>query len=73
MKTRFLVRRLIQAIPKSACVCEETSHRTLVEAKLHFDYALKVARYEHYCMVEVCEIGDDDLYHPILSVKLDWF
>ena len=72
MKQRFLVRRLIQAIPETACVCDESFHRTLVEANLHFDYALKVARYEHYCMVEVCEIGDDDLYHSILCVKLNW-
>ena len=72
MKTRYLVRKLQQAEPKSACIAHESSHLAFELAQHEFDYSLMSARRCQYCLVEMCEIGDDDLYHPILSVKLDW-
>ena len=72
MKARYLVRKLQQAEPKLACISHESFHLSHVLALHEFDYSLLFARCNQYCLVELCEIGDDDLYHPILSVKLDW-
>ena len=72
MKQRFLVRRLVQAIPNSACELFESYHLSYSDACNEFDIALFNARDRFYVMLEICEIGDDFNYHPIQSVKLNW-
>lgn len=73
MKQRFLVRKVMQAIPKSACECFESYHSSYNDACNEFDIALFNARAHFYVLIEICEIGDDDEYHPVSSVKLTWF
>ena len=72
MKERFLVRRLKQAISSSACEFFESYHLLFEHACEEFDIVLFNARLSNYVLVEICEIGDDDDYHPIKCVKLEW-
>lgn len=71
-KNRFLVRRLKQVNPKSACVCIESYHFSIKDAFNEFDIALFNARSRFYVSLEICEIGDDDNYYPFKSVLLNW-
>lgn len=72
-KSRYLVRKLIQAFPKSAVECKESQHSTYHDAYNEFCLSMFCAHSHCFVSLEICEIGDDDLYHPVLAVKLNWY
>ena len=70
---RYCIRKLQKAVPDSACLCHEVFTSSFELAQCDFDFSLMNSRKFQLIQIELLEIRDDDLYYPILSVKLDWF